>query len=171
MKNIIFMFIILWSVQVFASAEVDINIIHERSSFEVKETICGWTPDPEKGFLEDDNGCFYTTYKMDAPVYGFDFRPRMEDVLQPARVAYYVQFLGPNIPAEQKLHAEVTSGGNKNRDIVPIFHDNTLQGVGMLKTGENIRIYSDKEPSYIYIYVIAVVVIITGLTLIVRRRK
>ena len=171
MKIFFAFLLIISAAQAFASATIDINILHERSSFEVKETVCGWTPDPEKGYLADENGCFYTKYKLKAPVYGFDFTPRTRAVLQPARAAYYVQFLGPNIPAEEKLHAEIISGGEKVRDITSVFHDNTLQGTGILAKGETIRLYSDEEPSYAYIYIITVIIIIFGVAVIVRRKR
>lgn len=171
MKNTIAFLVFLFTVQAFAAATVDINVIHERSSFEIKETVCGWEPDPEKGFIPDENGCFYTEYGMKAPLKGFSIVPRTGETPQPARAAYYIQFLDPDIPAQENLHAEVTSGGKQVRAVESIFHDNTFQGMGVLNAGESIRLYSDAEPSYMYIYIITVIVIIIGVALIVRRKQ
>ncbi|MCD8553183.1 hypothetical protein [Seleniivibrio sp.] len=170
MKNTIFFLTFLFAFNAFALGTLDINVIHERSSFEIKETICGWSPDPEKGFMPDGNGCFYTAYEMKAPLKGFSIVPRTGDVPQAARAAYYIQFLGPDLPAQENLHAEVTSGGKPVRSIDSVYHDNTLQGIAALETGEALRLYSDAEPSYMYIYVITVIIIILGMTFIVRRK-
>ncbi|MGE4268543.1 MAG: hypothetical protein AB7F25_14010 [Deferribacterales bacterium] len=171
MKNTIFFLTFLFSLNASALGTLDINVIHERSSFEIKETVCGWSPDPEKGFMPDGNGCFYTAYEMKAPLKGFSIASRTGDVPQPVRAAYYVQFIGPDLPAQENLHAEVTSGGKAVRAIDSIYHDNTFQGIGALNTGESLKLYSDAEPSYMYIYVITIVILILGITFIVRRKN
>lgn len=171
MKKTFFFMFLLFTIQSWASVTLDINIIHERSSFDIKETVCGFEPNPEKGFMPDENGCYFTKYTQKAPVYGFNFTPRTGDAPQPLRAAYYIQFLGPNIPAQERLHADVTSGGNKLRDITSIFADNTLQGIAVLEAGESVHLYSDEEPSYTYIYIITVIVVVLGVGLIVRRKK
>lgn len=171
MRKVLFIICMFISAYAFAEPTVDVNITYEGSMMKVKETVCGWTPDLEKGYAADENGCFYTTYRLEQPLYGYTFTPKLGSLKEPYRLAYYIAFYDSTIPEEKMLHTEVMSDGKPLRTLEGLYHDRVMQGVAVLKGGETIRLTSDKEPHYVFIYVLTVIIAFAGIFAIVRRKK
>ncbi len=171
MKKIMVFLVIIFSVCAFAETTLDVNITYEGSQMKVKETICGITPDLENGYAADADGCYYTTYVLDEPLYGYVFEPRTKDLPAGTRAAYYIAFYDSTIPEGKKLHTYVMNDGEKIRSVEGLYHDRIIQGVVVLKDGEYLRMTSDKEPPYIYIYIVTFIVVIIGVFFIVRRKN
>lgn len=173
MKKLTFLcFFILLALSAFAST-MDINIIYEASTMKVKETVCGWTPNLDKGYMETKDGCWQTRYNLKVPMYGFTFEPKSgaEGVPADTKCAYYLTFFDAAFPKPNMLKTEIIHKGRSVRDIESFYHDRTFQGVVILGKDESIRLSSEKEPSYIIIYVISAIVVALGLFAISRRKR
>lgn len=170
MKRIFFgVFLFLSAANLYAS-KLDINIIYESSEMKVKETVCGSQPDLEKGFMEDGEGCFFTQYTLDVPMFGFVFEPKSGAVQDVTKCAYYISFFDAVTPKEGFVKTYIVSDGGV-RKVDNLMHDRTFQGLLVLQKGETIRLATEPEPSYIYIYIIALAVLASGVYFIIRRKK
>lgn len=153
-----------------SAATLDINILYEASSMKVKETACGFQPDLKTGYYENEDGCFEASYTLDVPMYGFTFEPKTKDVPADTKCAYYITFFDSAIPKDNMVKTEIAKNGKVIGRADNFMHDRTFQGVLMLGEGENIRLSSAKEPSYMYIYIAALIVIAAGLFFIWKKR-
>jgi len=151
--------------------KLDINIIYEASQMKVKETVCGIVPDIENGYMEDENGCFFTRYELDVPMFGFVFEPKTAALSQPVRCAYYISFFDSAVPEKDMVKTAVYKDGKLVREVENLKHERTFQGLILLDKGETLHISTAREPSYTYIYIISVLVVIAGVIFILRRKK
>lgn len=165
-----FCFFILMTATSFAS-KLDINIIYEASTMKVKETVCGWQPDLSKGYIDAGEDCYETGYSLDVPMFGFTFEPISGPLPQAAKVAYYLSFFDSVVPEDDHVKTEVVSDGKAVRTIKGVKHDRTFQGLAILDAGETIRFTSKDEPTYYYIYIIAVLFVGVGAFLILRKKQ
>lgn len=171
MKKMFFLVLMFFSACAFAEPSIDINITYEGSVMKVRETVCEWTPSLENGYAADENGCYYTTYRLDQPLYGYKFTPKMGALPQAAKAAYYIAFYDSTIPDGKSLHTYVIKDGQAVRSIEGIYHDRVLQGVALLKPGETLMLTSDEEQHYVFIYIITAIIAAVGVFAIVRRKN
>ena len=137
----------------------------------VKETVCGDMPADLNGYIETEDECYQTSYELDVPMYGFVFEPKSGPVVKAAKLAYYISFFDSAVPKQDHLKTEVIKNGKPVREVQGIVHDRTFQGLVLLAEGENIRMSSKKETSYMIVYVLAVILVAAGVFLILRRKK
>jgi hypothetical protein len=168
-KAAYFCFFIFLTATSFAS-KLDINIIYEASSMKVKETVCGWQPDLSKGYIDAGEDCYTTGYTLDVPMFGFTFEPISGPLPQAAKVAYYLSFFDSVVPTDDHVKTEIIKDGSVKETIKGVKHDRTFQGLAILDAGETIRFTSKNEPSYYYIYIIAVLFVGAGVFLILRKK-
>lgn len=169
-KVLFFCFLLNFSLLAYG-AGLDINIIYEGSVMKVKETVCGWEPDLSKGYLQTDDDCYQTMYQLDVPMYGFSFEPVSEVRADNVKFAYYISFFDSVIPKDGMVKTEVIKDGEVLREVKNLFHARTFQGLTILSAGETVRFSTEKEPSYIIVYILAAAVIAAGVFLIIRKRK
>ncbi|WP_041229982.1 hypothetical protein ACMC5R_02010 [Deferribacteres bacterium DY0037] len=169
-KAINFFLCILVAFPVFAS-KLDINIIYEASRMKIKETVCGWQPDFDLGYVESENDCYQTIYEIDVPMYGFIVEPKSTPLPQAAKVAYYLSFFDSAVPKDGHVKTVVLKDGKPVRTVTGIRHDRTFEGLVIMDKGESLQFSSKTEPSYTYIYIIAVIFVIIGSYFILRKRK
>jgi len=153
------------------AARFDINGVYEASQMKVKEVLCGWEPDISKGYLLDEDDCYFTQYMLDIPMYGFTFTPKTTDIPDGAKLSYYFSFFDSATPDKKMFKTELISADGKSRVIEGLFHERTLQGLAVVKAGDKFVVSSDVEKSYLPIYVVASVVSLFGVFLIARRKK
>lgn len=171
MKKVTFFCFCLLIVVNAYSSKLDINIIYEASRMKIKETVCGWQPDLDKGYILADDDCYQTKYELDVPMYGFTVEPKSTPVPEDVRVAYYLSFFDSAIPKDDLVYTEVIKKDKVLRSVKGVKHNRTFQGLTLLKRGESIRFSSKAEPSYIYIYIIAVLSVSAGLFFIFRKKR
>jgi len=169
-KIVVFCFFTLIASSVFAS-EVDINIIYEASRMKVTETICGEMPSETGGYIETEKGCFQTRYELDVPMYGFSFEPKTLPSDEAVKFAYYISFFDSASPKKDLVKTEIVADGEVLREVENLVHERTFQGLLILEEGQTVRLSSEKEPSYMIIYVMAIILVAAGLTFIMRRKK
>jgi hypothetical protein len=167
-KAFIFCFLSLFFVSSHA-ATFDINAVYEASHLKVKETVCGWEPDLSIGYVMTDNDCYFTKYSLEVPMYGLHFEPKTKNIPEGTKIAYYMSFFDSATPDKDKFKVEMVAESGVKK-VEALFHDRTLQGVVVVKDGGTLRITSEKEQSYIAIYIAAVILTLIGIFFIVRRK-